>query len=278
MRPLEPLHTAHLFLPLHQELLGLLADLKPDDWERPTAAAGWSVRDMVAHLLDTDLRRLSFQRDGLAPLAPPAPLATDRDLVAFLDDLNATWVAAARRLSPRVLIDLHGLVGPQVAALFASLDPTAPATGVAWAGEERSEAWFDTAREYTEKWLHQQHIRDAAGAALLTERRWIYPVLDTFVRGLPHAFRTLSAPPGTSVTLTIAEPLAESWTVVATTDSWQLTRGADPRAAAQVMIDQDTAWRLFTKGMAAETARQRAVLSGNPTLASRVFTLVAIMA
>jgi hypothetical protein len=134
----------------------------------------------------------------------------------------------ARRLSPRVLIDLHELVGPQVARLFSSLDPFAPALGVAWAGEEGSAVWFDTAREYTEKWLHQQHIRDAVGAALLTERRWMYPVLDTFVRGLPHTFRTLNASPGTHVTLTVTEPLAESWTITAATGGWQLAKGAAP--------------------------------------------------
>jgi uncharacterized protein (TIGR03083 family) len=278
MDPIEPLQTAHLFLPLHQELLSLLRSLSREDWERPTAAAGWSVRDMVAHLLDTDLRRLSFQRDGLAPLAPSAPIVTDRDLVAFLDELNATWVSAARRLSPRVLIDLHELVGPQVATLFSSLDPFAPAVGVAWAGEERSAVWFDTAREYTEKWLHQQHIRDAVGAALLTERRWMYPVLDTFVRGLPHTFRTLNASPGTHVTLTVTEPLAESWTITAAAGGWRLGKGAAPDAAAQVTMDQDTAWRVFTKGMTSETARQRAVLQGDLTLADQVLTLVAIMA
>jgi uncharacterized protein (TIGR03083 family) len=278
MDPMEPLQTAHLFLPLHQELLDLLRSLPGEEWERPTAAPGWSVRDMVAHLLDTDLRRLSFQRDGLAPLAPSAPIVTDRDLVAFLDELNAIWVSAARRLSPRVLIDLHALVGPQVAALFSSLDPFTPAVGVAWAGEQRSAAWFDTAREYTEKWLHQQHIREAVGAALLTEHRWMHPVLDTFVRGLPHTFSTLSAPPGTSVTLTIAEPLAESWTITAAAGGWRLARGAAPQPAAQVTIDQDTAWRVFTKGMTAEAARRRAVLQGDLALANQVLTLVAIMA
>jgi uncharacterized protein (TIGR03083 family) len=278
MEPMAPLQTAHLFLPLHEELLGLLRSLTQEEWERPTAAAGWSVRDMVAHLLDTDLRRLSFQRDGLAPLAPSTPIVTDRDLVASLDELNAIWVSAARRLSPRVLIALHELVGPQVAALFSGLDPFAPAIGVAWAGEQRSAVWFDTAREYTEKWLHQQHIRDAVGAPILADQRWMRPVLDTFVRGLPHTFRTLDAPPGTSVTLTVAEPLAESWTIRAAGASWQLARGADPHAAAQVTIDQDTAWRVFTKGLAPEAARQRAVLRGDLGLASQVLSLVAIMA
>ncbi|MGH3585125.1 MAG: maleylpyruvate isomerase N-terminal domain-containing protein [Pseudonocardia sp.] len=32
-------------------LLQLLRDLSPDEWERPTAAAPWVVRDVVAHLV-----------------------------------------------------------------------------------------------------------------------------------------------------------------------------------------------------------------------------------
>lgn len=118
MDSIEPLLTAHLFLPLHQELLGLLRSLSREDWERSTAAAGWSVRDMVAHLLDTELRRLSFQRDGLAPLAPSAPIVTDHDLVGFLDELNATWVSAALPPDEKRLSDLAlNSVGTQGAAL-----------------------------------------------------------------------------------------------------------------------------------------------------------------
>lgn len=278
MRPVEPIQTAHLFVPLHTELLGLLRTLTPDDWERPTVAPGWSVRDMAAHLLDTDLRRLSFQRDGLAPLVPPTPIAGERDLVIFLDSLNATWVSAARRLSPRVLIDLHTLIGPQVAALFAQLDPFAAATGVAWAGEERSAVWFDTAREYTEKWLHQQHIRDAVSAPPLTGASWLRPVLDTFARGLPHTFRAIPAPEGTSVTLTITGAVEESWTLNASADGWQLFAGAPAHPDARVTLDHDTAWRVFTKGLGPAIARQRAELRGDHALAAHVFELVAIMA
>jgi uncharacterized protein (TIGR03083 family) len=278
MHPVEPIQTVHLFPPLHGELLDLLRALPPADWERATVAPGWSVRDLVAHLLDTDLRRLASGRDGLAAPTPAAPITTHRELVAFLDELNATWVVAARRLSPRVLTDLHALVGPQVAAYLASRDPDSPATGVAWAGEAQSPAWFDTAREYTEKWLHQQQIRDAVGAPLLIAHHWLHPALDTFVRGLPHTFRTVTAPPETSVTLTITEPLAESWTVSATEVGWRLFVGADPRAVASVTLDPDIAWRVFTKGLAPAVAQQHAELSGDPDLAAHVLELVAIMA
>jgi hypothetical protein len=68
MRPVEPIHTVELIVELHAELLRLLHSLAPADWTRPTVAAPWTVHDLVAHLLDTSIRRLAFQRDGLAPM------------------------------------------------------------------------------------------------------------------------------------------------------------------------------------------------------------------
>lgn len=38
----------------HRRLANRLEGLSPDQWRRPSAAAGWSVRDQVAHLADTD--------------------------------------------------------------------------------------------------------------------------------------------------------------------------------------------------------------------------------
>src|SRR5215212_9835378 len=69
LRPLEPLWLVDRFPPLHRELLTLLRGLGPDDWDRSTVCALWSVRDITAHLLDDDLRRLSFHRDAHPP--PP---------------------------------------------------------------------------------------------------------------------------------------------------------------------------------------------------------------
>src|SRR5688500_2881766 len=96
--------TAHLFLPLQRELVALLRALPEADWSRPTVARGWAVRDVAAHLLDTDLRRLSAHRDAhRARLKESGGYA---EIVAFINRLNAEWVEVARRFSPRVLTDL----------------------------------------------------------------------------------------------------------------------------------------------------------------------------
>ena len=108
MLPIEPIFVSDIYAQLHVELIALLKRLAPDDWYKPTTAGAWKVRDIVAHLLDSDLRRLSFQRDN-APMVPPnAPIESYRDLVDFLNDLNAVWVKAAQRISPQLLIQLRG--------------------------------------------------------------------------------------------------------------------------------------------------------------------------
>ncbi len=62
---MAPVNLVPLFPGLHRELMTLLRGLQPADWLKPTACALWSVKDIVAHLLDTCLRRLSFDRDRL---------------------------------------------------------------------------------------------------------------------------------------------------------------------------------------------------------------------
>ena len=279
LRPVEPINTVDLFPALHTELVTLLRQLEPQDWHKPTIAAPWSVKDMVAHLLDTDMRRLSSQRDNFTPPTTEPPPATYHDLVSLLDRLNAEWVRAARRLSPQLLIELLELVGPQVHHLFTTLDPLAPArASVAWAGETSSLNWFDIAREYTEKWHHQQHIREAVSAPLLTSRRWLYPALDTFMRGLPHTYRAVGAAEGTAVVISISGEAGGDWTLSKQSQGWQLYQGAVEEPDARVQLDQEIAWRLFTKGMAPADARRHLAIEGDELLGVQLLSLLAIMA
>jgi uncharacterized protein (TIGR03083 family) len=277
LRPVAPIFLVDLFPGLHAELMGLLRGLDETDWQRPTACALWSVKDIVAHLLDSALRRLSFGRDRLSP-APDRPIESYADLVAYLNQLNATWVAAARRLSPRVLMDLMDLTAPQLHAFFRTLNPHAPARfGVAWAGEETSPNWFDIGREYTERWLHQQQIREAVNAPGLNARAWLYPTLDIFVRALPHTYREVEAPVGQSIGFEIRGDAGGEWTLVRTPDGWRLCLGSDPDSAARVSLDQDAAWKLFSKGLSAEEAQRRVTIEGESRLGQPALGSLAIM-
>ena len=79
-----------------------------------------------------------------------------------LNELNGEWVTAARRLSRQVLLDLTKASSGQLADLMEATDLDAPALyPVAWAGESVSKMRMDIAREYTERWHHQDQIREA---------------------------------------------------------------------------------------------------------------------
>ncbi|MEP6688304.1 MAG: maleylpyruvate isomerase family mycothiol-dependent enzyme [Gemmatimonadales bacterium] len=278
LRPLEPLWLVNRFPPLQAELIVLLRGLGPGDWARPTACALWSVRDITAHLLDDDLRRLSFHRDGQPP--PSGPLIDDdASLVALINRMNAEWVAVARRMSPRVLIELLEVTGPMVVELFRSIDPYAPAHWpVAWAGEAASEHWFDVGRDYTERWLHQQQIRDAVGAPPLAGREWLHPVLALFVRALPMAYAAVDRPDGTAVLVEIEGPAGDEWTLRRDGGAWRLLAGRHSAPQATVSMSDDTAWRLFSKGLRGDAATGRVRVAGDQTLGEAALGVLAVMA
>jgi uncharacterized protein (TIGR03083 family) len=262
------------FAPLRMRLLGLLADLSEDDWTRPTAAPQWSVKDVAAHLLGGDLGILSRNRDGFRP---PATLVTYADLVDLVNRLNAEWVLAARRMSPRLLRELLAFTGPEVEAYFSSLDPAAMGDPVSWAGPDPAPVWFDLAREFTERWHHQQQIRDATGNPPLYDPYFLSPVLDTFVRGLPHNFRHAAAPDGTVVRFEISGNAGGVWFLVRIGHTWELALESEAEPAADVVLPQDTAWRMFTKGVVGEAARELAVIRGDSDLVSPIFGTVSII-
>lgn len=279
LQPLQPLLVADLFLPLGRELVALLRSLDGDAWRAPTVAPRWQVRDVAAHLLDGACRRLSFERDRQPPPEPAEPPADHRGLVAFLDELNATWVAAARRLSPRLTADLLELVEGWLAAHVRAVDPWGPALfPVAWAGESESDAWFDLARELTERWHHQQQIRLAVGAPPLDDPALSRPVFETFLRALPHRYRSVPAPAGTALAIEIAGRETYRWTLRHEGGGWKLLRGRPDSPAARLTLPEEPAWRLLTKGLPAAEARRRARLVGDTALAAPFFSTLAVMA
>ena len=275
--PAGPIETAHLFAPLHEELLALLRRLAPEDWDRPTIAGSWRVRDVAAHILDTSLRRLSMQRDGYRP-PPEEPIAGYRDLVGYLNRLNAEWIRVARRFSPRVLVEMLEVAGPAVARLVVSLPSDGEAIfSVAWAGEESSRNWFDIGREYTEWWHHQAQIRDAVGAPPLASARYLRPVLELSLYAVPVALRGVEAAEGTALTARISGEAGGDWSLVRSGPSWRLFRGAAQRPALVVKMDADAAWRLFFNALDAEGARKRIAFEGDAAFAERFLAARGVM-
>jgi uncharacterized protein (TIGR03083 family) len=269
--PLEspaPVDTRRMFRPVSGSLVTLLRGLSPGDWQRPTVAGSWLVRDVLAHLLDSTLRRLSFHRDGMTPPSPAMPIKSERDFVAFINELNAQWVATAGRLSPRVLTDMYERASGDLADWFESLPLIAPALfAVSWAGEQASANWFDIGREFTELWHHQEQIRMAVGADPVPDARYRQAVIDIAVRGLPHAYRHVVAEPGQTVVIDVSGAAGGQWTLVRESDRWTLMRGEPGSETARIRLDENAAWKLLFNALPEGEAARAVRVSGRAELA-----------
>jgi hypothetical protein len=148
---------------------------------------------------------------------------------------------------------------------------------VSWAGPDPAPLWFDMAREFTERWHHQQQIRDATGNPPLYDPYFFSPVLDTFVRALPHSFFHAPAPDGTVVRFEISGHAGGVWFLVRVANVWELAVESEGEPVADVVLPQDTAWRMFTKGVDYERARASAAIRGDAALVSPIFRTVSII-
>jgi uncharacterized protein (TIGR03083 family) len=271
--------TKDLFPVLDQMLIELLRSLPEQDWNRQTLAPHWKVKDVAAHLLDGNLRALSMLRDGYKG-DPPANINTYHDLVSYLNRLNADWVKAMRRLSPVLLIDWLEKSGSEYTAFLQTLDPfEQSAFSVAWAGEEASLNWFHIAREYTEKWHHQQQIRYAVGQETSLYRADLYfPYLDTSMRALPHHYREVYAQPGTLIRFVVTGEGGGEWQLLREELRWIMIDNRHTAAACVVEIKGKIAWRMFTKGISREDAASSIKISGKKALGVPVLSMLAVMA
>lgn len=256
------------------KLLTVLRALDPSDWLRPTACPGWDVHDVALHLLANDLGRL-------APEPPSDASAGKLDFLTLsrlIEAANEDWIRVARGIPPVVTVDFLAVTGRRTAVAFGELDLNAQGVAVGWTGTGPSPYWLDLAREYTERWMHHQQIREAVGAPILSERRWLHPVLDAFMRSLPRAYEDTAAESGTRIGVTIEGPAGGRWLLRRDQDRWRLVAPDGSRAtAAEVSLGQDLAWRLLTRLISREEAAGSIRIRGDERLGASSMRAVAVM-
>lgn len=272
-----PIQTLDLFPKLDVKLIELLKSLSAEDWEKQTIAPLWTVKDIAVHLLDGNIRALSMLRDGYFG-EKPENINSYSDLLAYLNRLNADWVKAMRRVSPKVLIELLQSTGKEYFSFLQSLDPFANATfSVAWAGENVSENWFHIAREYTEKWHHQQQIRLAVGKHSELYNHELYlPYLETSMRALPHNYKDIEGRKDEVIQFEIIN--YGVWYLCFNGEKWVLANDCKIEPICKVFIKSEIAWRIFTKGIMKQEAERQSDVFGKRELATKIFEMLAVMA
>ena len=275
MRPPQPIIVSELFPILLDELISLLKGLSTAEWKLPTACPSWSVKDVSLHLLGGDIGILSWRRDGYSIL--PSINSWDH-LVRLINEQNELWVKGTQRISPPLIIDLLKFTGDQVSSYFQSLDPFAIGGPVDWVSPDPAPVWLDLAREYTERWHHQQHIRDSVAKPGLKGQKFLSPVLDTFILALPRTFKEVKAEDGTSIVISITGSVRKQWTLNNNSGEWRLYEGVGEDYQVNVVIEDDVAWRIFSNEIPPVEAKKRIQIEGNQQLGEKVLGTVSIIA
>ena len=188
------------------DLYQLLVTLGEDDWSRPTPAAGWDVRDQVAHLAHTE----EVARD--TALGGPRSLANEAGRYPSPEAFTEAGCGQGRAMKSLEVLDWWWTAAARNREALASLDTTARipwGLGMGWRA-------FVTAR-LMEHWAHGLDIRAAVDqpgqdTARLRHVAWIG------VNALPYAFGIagVEPPPGHTLRVELEPPPgtaeeAEQW-------------------------------------------------------------------
>lgn len=274
-----PIDVIELFPVLNKELVTFLKKLSPDDWQKQTVARLWKVKDVVAHLVDGNNRQISLKRDGWTVEAD-AEINSYQSLVDYLNRFNADWVKAAKRLSPQMLIEMLEDTNHEVYKIYKSLDPYGISIyPVSWAGENESKNWFDIAREYTERWLHQQQIREAMGDKGIMTRELYHPFLHIFMQAWPFTCKDVNVNERTALKTVITGDGGGEWDLKMESGKWQMESGKlNDNIVAETVIDGNVAWKLFSKSARKEDIAGSYEIKGDKQLGEKVLDMVSVMA
>jgi uncharacterized protein (TIGR03084 family) len=185
----------------HDDLRAILTGIPEEAWDRPTPAAGWTVRDQISHLA---------YFDGAARLAmvdPDAFRAARAEALADIEKFVAATLSYGAGISGAELLDRfteerRGLVEAAVAMPAGARIP--------WYGPDMSVPSKITAR-IMETWAHGQDVADALGAIRPPTGR-IRHVCDIGIRARPFSYRSRGLEvPDTPLRVELVAPDGSDW-------------------------------------------------------------------
>jgi uncharacterized protein (TIGR03084 family) len=183
------------------DLMVILRGLSADQWDSPTPADGWSVRDQISHLAFFDETGTLAATDADAFAASAAELMANRDP-------GAAGLSRGRAMSGAELLYWFTTVRTQMIATFRVLDPKAR---LPWYGPAMAAPSFATAR-LMETWAHGQDIADTFGITRVPTAR-LKHVAHIGARARPFAYITngRTMPEG-DVAVVLSAPDGSTWT------------------------------------------------------------------
>ena len=133
----------------------VLAALPDDDWQTPTALPGWTVLDVVAHIIGTELM-LSGTPTPESDAAKPDYVRND------IGALNEAWVEHLRGESPAAMLTKFRDITTRRKAMLSAMPLQEWNTVTFTPAGPDSYGRFMRVRVF-DCWVHEHDIRDAVG-------------------------------------------------------------------------------------------------------------------
>jgi uncharacterized protein (TIGR03084 family) len=177
----------------HAALESVLRDLPASEWDLPTHATGWSVRDQVSHLASTD-------EAAMRAIAEPAAFLAERERRGAVDGTQEpSFIERGQAMSHVELLAWWRDASSNLIVAARRTDPS------------MSPASFLTAR-LMETWSHGLDVVDVVDADRPdTDRLWHVARLGVMTRPFSYRIRDREMP-ADPVWVELVSPSGEPWT------------------------------------------------------------------
>ncbi len=174
--------------------------LSAEQWAAPSSLPGWTVHDVLAHLVGTE--------SGLCGISPPTIEISGRDhLHNPIAEANEVWVESFRSLSDERLLDRFGEVTKvRLAALDAMDQSDFDAPSWTPVGRDETYGRFMRVRHF-DCYMHEHDMRLALGQPPRNDAADLESCLDEVTTGLGYIVgRRAALPDGSRVRLELTGP------------------------------------------------------------------------
>jgi len=253
------------------DLRALADELSDEDWERATGCPGWSVRDVLAHLVaieeqlaGIDTGAASGGSEGNGRVVTPAwtdggvAARRGRPVADLLTDLDAALTAREQQLTEQL-----------PSAEPAGTPPRVPA-GLSW-------DWDTLLRNRAiDMWVHTQDVRRAVGRPGGMDNLGAAVTLGTFTRALPFVLGKKVRPPvGTSVVWDVSGP-HRATVAVGIDDTQRAVQLSEPPAEPTARLSMDTGTFVALAAGRLDPGEAPVTIAGDTELGRRAIAAMAV--
>jgi uncharacterized protein (TIGR03083 family) len=252
-----------------EAICALGGQLTDEEWELPSECPGWSVRDVLSHMVGTERSLLG---DPAPPAAPEAPHVRNP-----VGALNEAWVAERRsRPGPEVLAEFAEVTHRRLEELAGFGPERFEQVGPSPVGQVPYREFM--AVRVMDCWVHEQDMRVATGRPGHSEG----PVAELALGRIASAMgfvvaKKAAAPEGTAVRFSLSGSPAREVGVVVRDGRGRAEEVLEPTLTLE--MDAELFWRLGCGRVSGEAALDAGLVAihGEDDLGGRIVRNMAFM-